>query len=235
MQYVAWRRPLTDAKNYITAQGEMVYAANMLQESYYELFRVALSLERPDEFGAEIRFHQQALAIWHIVQSDSSQREMALSAIASVPSRLRLAPAIRRLQWATNKAGKLATYRNILIHNPIMFATKPAEGPLKWVPVLGSGGSRPAHKSRLRMIGGLGLWRTIRSDLLRLSDYVHNVNQQIRRMEAARFGATLMGVPVSWPKRPLLRSLPRLREIDTQLEQESQKAKRRTRRRSSQT
>lgn len=233
MQQATRRRTLAAAKDYITAQGEMVYAANMLQEAYYETFRVALSLERPDEFGAEIRFHQHALEVWHTIQSDSSQREMALTAIASVPSSLKLGPAIRRLRWATTKAGKLAAYRNIIVHSPIMFTAKQAGRRLKWVPVLGASGTRPAHKSRLRMIGGLQLWRTIRSDILRLSDYVDNVNQKIRHMEVARTGGALIGVSGSWPKRPPLRSLPRLQEIDAQLERESRKAKKRTPRRSS--
>jgi len=215
------------------AQGEIVYAAALLHDAFYGLFRCALSLERPDEFGAEIRFHDQALAIWHTIQSDSAQRMMAIYAISTVPTNLRLSPAISRLKWAANTTDKLARYRNLIAHSPVMFRGEMKGKSIQMVPHFAGDGTRPEHRERLALIHGLKFWRALRDDLLDLRDYVFATTQQVRRMDAKSRGAELIGVPQSWPHKPRLRLPLRHREIEKNLAAAVPRPKRRIRRRSS--
>src|SRR6266699_1508466 len=112
---------LKAAKKHTAAQGEVVNAANLLHDEFFQLFLVAMSLERAERWSAWIRFYGHAIAIWHVVQSDSVQRQMAMAAISSVPTSLKLVRAIEALSWAKNTADTLAGYRNILAHNPVKF------------------------------------------------------------------------------------------------------------------
>jgi hypothetical protein len=112
-------------------QGYVVNSANLLQDAFYRIFQVPLSLERDEAAasGGTNRFHDHASAIWNVVLADSLQRDMAMAAISSVPTTLKLAGAIRRLKWASTAAIKLANYRNILAHNPIVFVHTIADEP----------------------------------------------------------------------------------------------------------
>jgi len=227
------RRTLDAAKAHITIQGEVMYAASHLQEAFYHLFAIALSLERSSDFGAEVIFYNHTLAIWHILQSDKQQREMALVAISTIPTKLSLRPAIRRLKWATTKAGKLMEYRNVIAHSPVMFRGRQKGKRFEFIPSFGGFSTRPIARDRLNMIKGLRFWRTMRNDLLNLSEYVAAVNDQIRRLEVASRGSQLMGVPNSWPGRPRLPSLRRLQEIEQMLAPAARKPRRRSPPRSS--
>lgn len=227
-------RSVEAARQYITVQGEVVNCANLLHDAFYHVFLIAMALERPDGYAAIITFNDHALAIWHVIQSDSLQRDMAMAAISTVPTKLKLAPALRRLKWASNSANTLTSYRNILAHNSIIFsATKPGPKP-EWVPIIGGRGSRPQHQRRIGMMRGIASWRQLASDLMTLYAYVEQVNQQISRMFALAGEPTLRWrVPISWPHRPRLRSLSRAREIERALSQATPPIRRRTRRRPS--
>jgi hypothetical protein len=227
---------LKAAQEHTLVQGQVVYAANLLQDKFFHLFRIALSLERPDEHGvlfAENRFHDHAVAIWHIIQADSSQRDMALTAISTVPTKLPVGRAVGRLKWAKNKANKLGEYRNLVAHSPIIFSGRMKGKTVEMVPNFAADSMRPVHKSRLEMINGLSFWRTLRNDLIQLSEYVHGVNVQIQRMDIESRGAEYINEPKTWPDRPRLRSLPLLEEIDRKLSRAAQKPGRRNRRQSS--
>jgi hypothetical protein len=229
-----WRGALTQARRHILVQGEIVYATAILQDRFYHTFSVALSLERPDEFGAEIRFHDHALEIWHTISSDYQQRDMALNALTSVPTKLKLLPAINRIKWARTQATKLAEYRNLVAHNPVMFrADWSPEKDLHWIASFGGHSLRRTHRERLKFIKTLSFWRTLRDDLLKLSDYVGAVNDQVRRLDAESRGAEWVGVPTAWPGRPKLRSLPRILEIARTLGSATPKPRRRNQRRPS--
>ena len=107
-----WKATLEKARNLITIQGEVLYSANLLQDAFYELFSIATGLERPDEFGAEVRFHSHALAMWHVVLNDGQQRDMAITAISTVPTKLNVSKAIHRLEWAKHVAGNFRILRS---------------------------------------------------------------------------------------------------------------------------
>jgi hypothetical protein len=229
-----WNRSLLAAREHLIVLGEVTHAASLVQDSFYRVFALAISLERPDKFGAGIRFHDHALAIWHSVQSDQQQREMAMAALTSVPTKLKLKPVIARLTWAKTQMVALSGYRNLLAHNPVMFSGKPkGKRGVVWVPSFGGYSTRPLHKKRLELIGGLRFWRTLRNDLLALSDYVKDVFEQGRRLDVESRGAELMDVPKTWPGRPRLRSLKHLREIDQMSRPALPRAKRRNRRKAS--
>ncbi len=224
---------LAAMKKLTTIQGEVLHAANLLQDSFFTVFLYATSLERPDDFGAHQRFFEHANAIWHVVQSDSSQRDMALQAISTVPTAIRLGPVIKRLEWARKMAATLGTYRNVLAHNPVMFRSVLRDGKIVMDPRFGGISTRAVHMARLRLTGGLGFWQLVRNDLLRLSDYVSGVAVQILRLDCARRGVELLDEPKTWADRPRLPSLKRIRAIDAQLNREVQAVVQRHQRRSS--
>lgn len=209
----------TAAKRHILAQGEVIQAANLLQDAFYELFRIALSMDRSEPLVAEIQFHDHALSIWHVIRSDTQQREMALIAISTVPIGINIKPALSRLKWADKQARKLYDYRNILAHTPIMFRARPKGRTLKWVPVLGGQSTRKITNSRLGLVKNLIFWQMIRNDLLKLCDYVTDINNQIRNRYYAHHGAQLVGTSSRLPRRPRLGSAKQLHKIDALLSQ----------------
>jgi len=210
-----WKPTLTAAKKHILAQGEVIYASNLLHDRFFHLFNIALSLERPDEFGAETRFLNHALALWHVMQSDSQQRKMAITAIWTVPTKLtHVLPIIERLEWAKLRTDKLAEYRNLVAHNTIMFSGHPkGRGRVIFLPSFGGRSTKPAHRPRLKDIS-LGFWATLRTDLLHLSDYVEALNQQLLRRVYETKGGEYVGVPKTLPGKPRLKSLRLIRQLE---------------------
>jgi hypothetical protein len=229
----SWGATLKAASKHTMLQGEVVHAANLLHDNFFAVFAIALALERPEGWTSVNRFHNHANAIWHSVSADSAQREMSLAAISTVPTQLALRPAISRLNWAKKRAAKLAEYRDLLAHNPVMFRAQQKGKKLVRVASFGGYSTRPGQRARLELMGGLSLWRTIRNDLLNLSAYVGAVHVRIQQLMIESTGASLIGVPNSWPERPRLRSLPRLQEIERRSTPARPKPKRRTRRRPS--
>ncbi len=229
-----WKATLRAAHAHLLAIGEVTYAASTLQDSFYQIFLLVISMERRFDdpryqvFSKGI-FQDHALAIWHSLQSDHHQREMALAALVSLPSHLKLRRTIKSLQWAKTKASKLAEYRNLLAHTPIKFRWDDRKSTL--VPVFSGHGMRKAHQRKLELVGGLQLWRTIRNDLLNLSNYVDGVCAQCERLGLADRGVDLVGPSRTWPGKPRLRSLRRLHEISTRSSPPASPTARRPRRR----
>jgi hypothetical protein len=95
---------LKTAKQHTAIQGEIIYVANRLHDAFYRTFLISLALSRADAAtNIELKFHEHALALWHVVQSDSSQRDLAITSISTIPTGLDLAPALHRLKWAKIK------------------------------------------------------------------------------------------------------------------------------------
>jgi hypothetical protein len=234
-----WKGSLEAAKEYTAAQGEVVHAANLLQDAFFGVFHLALSMERPDSYQplARARVHYHALAIWHIVQADGLQRDMALAAMSTLPTELKLNRAITALAWAKRRADRLAGYRNLIAHSPVMFRYRPKKGKRRGglAPVFGGHAIRPVHASRLDLLQGLGFWRTLRNDLLKLTAYVAHVADHVDQMDQASRGTRLVGGArrSTWPHRPRLPSFARLVAIENQIEQATRLAKQGRRRRPS--
>jgi hypothetical protein len=154
-------RTLEAAKEHLLTVGEVVYAANRLHDAFYRVFHIALSLERAGSNNSEKRFYDHALAIWHVVLSDSSQRDMAIAAISTIPTEIDLSPALRRVKWAKKQADILGGFRNIIAHNSIMFELQIEGRAVEWVPSFGGRGTRPLHKAPLGSYRRLGFLETL--------------------------------------------------------------------------
>lgn len=214
------------AERYIFVQGAVINAANLLQDAFFELFLVALSLERAEAAasGGTIRFREQALHIWHSVNADSAQRDMALAAISHIPTKLNLQPAFRRLdriqQWLRPL---LSTGRHDLAHNPILFHKAQNDPPL-WVPVIGGLGTRPSSRRRYDLLREVKVWEDIAHDLNTLAIVVLDINKQIQRLDVISRDPHFRGrIRVSWPRKPRLRSPSLLKEISDLLSQRGEK------------
>ena len=82
---------LEEAEEYTLVQGAVINAESQLQDAFFGLFRLAVSLERHGfraSGGGASFFNEHALAIWHVVQSDVAQRQMAMQAISTLPTEL---------------------------------------------------------------------------------------------------------------------------------------------------
>jgi hypothetical protein len=225
-----WKSTLLAAKTHICAQGEVIYATNVLQDTFFQLFSTALRLERADAM-AFWNIHDHASALWHVVKSDRQQRELAVAAISTAPTSLKLKPAIARLKWASTKANKLAEYRNLIVHNRISFRPIRVTRGLTLIPRFGGHSTRQKHANQLTITsGGLNFWRTVRNDLLVLSAYVDDMVSKITSMESQRVRQKTIDASSPWPLRPRLRSLPVIQQIDQRLAQAPAKPKRRGRR-----
>jgi hypothetical protein len=64
--------------------------------------------------------YEKAHAIWHSLQSDKAQREVLIATARAdrrLPKKL-----VDHIKWITDRAGELATARNVAIHTPANFA-----------------------------------------------------------------------------------------------------------------
>jgi hypothetical protein len=99
-------------------------------------------------------FYPYALSIWHVLQNDVPQRQLALTTIEKLPTKLDIGGGVARLEWAKKKADQLAQYRNLIIHTPMQFrfpwdGTKRAAVP---IPSIGGTSTKRANIHRLRLI-----------------------------------------------------------------------------------
>jgi hypothetical protein len=199
-----------------------------------------MNLERP-EMPAEQQaaFYPLSLAMWHVLQNDRQQRQLAMAALANLPTTLKIEEGIKRLQWALKQTDKLADYRNLVVHAPIKLNWKFKEsGDFQLglpVAMMGGPSTRRSHFRRLRSIKDLRFWTSLRNDLLNLGEYVDFVGRRIAWLEyERRNGAPVVGALRSWPHRPRLRSIRRIETIERSLEHQNPvPTKRRKRRRPS--
>ena len=81
-----WDTALRSFRPLIIAQGEVAYAYNILQEMFFGVFNLVMALERP---ATPIRtYYPHALSIWSVLQNDRTQRDLALTALETLPTTL---------------------------------------------------------------------------------------------------------------------------------------------------
>jgi hypothetical protein len=211
-----WDSALALFRPFIIAQGEVGYAHNLLQESFFNLFVLVMTLERPAiPLAQQAKFYPYTLAIWNLFQNDRQQRKLVLTALANLPTTLNIKGAIARLQWAQEQADELANYRNIIVHAPMKFWYDPRDDKARLIPSLGGASTKPIHIRRLRLIKNTRFWKSLRNDLLNLNDYVDFVTRQIAWREYERQnGAPVPGAQRSWPRKPKLPCAGRIKKID---------------------
>jgi hypothetical protein len=209
----AWDRVLAQYRPFIIAQGEVGYAHNLLQERFFHVFVLVNVLEIGDPLR-QSEFYPYSLALWHTSSNDNSQRQLAMTALKNLPTKLDISGGIVRLEWARQQADELAKYRNLIVHSPLTFTFGYKDGKLT-PPAIRIGGPsvRPTHRDRLRLIKRLQFWKALRNDFLNLSDYVEQVRRQIawRAFERQRGGGLIPGARRAWPRKP---RLPCVRRID---------------------
>jgi len=215
-----WDNALAGFQPLITALGEVGYAYNLLQESFYNLFALMMAVERPSPapLSHQAKFQAFSLAMWHVLQSDRLQRDLAMAALENLPTNMDIGGGITRLKWAKKQADKIGDYRNIIVHTPmkLWFPIKNT-GEISNIPIPSFGGTstRPINIHRLRQIKSVRFWKAIRNDLLNLNDYVDFVGRQIAWREYERQnGAPVPGALRAWPRKPRLPSVRRIEKID---------------------
>jgi hypothetical protein len=211
-----WDSALLAVRPLIIAQGEVGYAYNLLQERFFEIFNLAMALERPLHFEKQIGFHPYSVALWHVSQSDRQQRQLALTALEKLPTNLDIKGGIERLQWARKHTDRLADYRNLIAHTPVTYWIRSPDADamvkrLVFVPKIGSIGTKPINLDRLWAIKSVRFWRSLRNDFLNLGEYVDWVNRQIYWRAYEKEMGPVVGAHRAWPHRP---KLPSLRRID---------------------
>jgi len=190
-------------------------------------------------------WYDHARAVWHVIQSDKVQREMAVKSILALPSAEDMGAPIGdlkqirpRLLWAQKQADALAVARNIVVHSPVTFRAElpPSEPPsqVKFVPTFGGTATRIEHSKRLDEIKGLKLWRGLRDDILKLVDYLRALNMLFFSPAFSPKGQTKSSFRLPpLPRKPRLQSLARFQSIASRLSQEAQKQAQRTRKKPS--
>jgi hypothetical protein len=229
-----WDSALSHFRPLITAQGEVGYAYNLLQETFFNLFILVVNLERPIvQPSRQPEYYPYALALWHVFQNDKLQRQLAITALEKLPTELDIKGGIRRLLWAQKQADKLAEYRNLIIHTPMRFRYVLKNGKsLAEIPSIGGFSTKPINMKRLRAIKTVQFWKTLRNDFLNLNDYVEFVTRQIAWREYERqTGRRIVGAQRSWPHRPRLPSVRRIGSIESMAKNTPISAPRRSKRR----
>jgi hypothetical protein len=225
-----WDNALSPARPLILAQGEVAYAYNRLQDKFFGIFNLAMALERPTQ--TITTYYPYALELWHVIQTDRVQRELALTALAHLPTKLNIKEGVARLKWAAQKTDKLSAYRNLIVHAPVALRYPlPKDGKLpEPVWAIGGDSTKNVHRRRLRVIKDVRFWKTLRNDFLNLSDYVDFVGRQIAwRDYEKKNGATIPGANRSWPRKPRLSSVTRIELIEKAAAATSSPARRRRR------
>ena len=156
--------------------GEIAIAWNALHGAFYEIFMALMPT--PDA----------AFGIWHIIQSDKSQREMMLEAArGTLRDRKRL---LSNLEWLVAKAGMLSAFRNDAIHTSMNFrGGEYGADPLT---------TRKQSFKRLKIKPIAKSWKTVTGDIYALTTYANFIWAEI-------FDP---GCLVAWPYRPRLLTRP---------------------------
>jgi hypothetical protein len=229
-----WDSALSSFRPLILAQGEVAYAYNLLHEKFFEIFNLVMALDRST--SKPTTFYPYAQSVWHVMQNDRQQRQLAMTTLTKLPTDLDIKGGIERLLWAQKHADKLADYRNLIVHAPMQFKYP---YPLKLkgnklpepVPGLGGASTRPANSRKFRRLKDLKFWKSLRNDFLNLSDYVDFVGRQIAWRDYERLNGPVPGANHSWPHKPQLRCIRRMQLIEQQIQNETMQPPKRRRRR----
>jgi hypothetical protein len=229
-----WDSALAPFHHLTIAQGQVAYAHNLLQETFFNLFVLTMNLERPPMSHAQkAKFYPYSLAMWHVLQNDRQQRQLAIAAIENLPTTLDIKGGIARLKWAQKQANTLADYRNLIVHAPMKFSWGFKDDKLT-PPFAQIGGfsTKPSHTKQLRLIKSPRFWKALRNDLLNLNDYIDFVTRQIAWREYERQnGAAVLGALHSWPRKPRLPCVRRIEMMRMTINRQAGQAPSRGRRR----
>lgn len=245
----AWKTQIKETRSHSLVQGEIVSATNLLHEEFFLTFLISMGIGRIGE-GGYFPWYDAARSVWHVIQSDKSQREMAVKSITKLPTSVFVGIPIgdileihSRILWAQKQADNLSVARNIVAHSPVTFRPvfRPKEdgepvtrNQLRFVPTFGGSSTRREHSKRLDLIRGLKLWRGLRDDIMKVKEYVYEMNQYLLFPAISQKDKTRSAFHApSLPRKPRLSSLTRFQAIEAQLAREAQQQELSNRRRPS--
>ncbi|WP_119392713.1 hypothetical protein [Taklimakanibacter lacteus] len=198
---------------YASLTAEALWGWNRLHSSLFEMF-VSLLGDGP-------RSRKKAYAIWHMFQSDKSQREM-LSAVAEAALE-KSSRTLERVKWLISVTNRFAPYRNAVVHVPVYFEHRPGK-PAGII--LDEAAARDVARIRLDLAGPRErFWNNMAGDLFCLGQFANGINSQLND-GVQPDGSSL--------QRPKLLSLRRMSAIDRLMSPPQPKPKRKPRRPSSQ-
>ena len=189
-----------------TLTAETIWAWNRLHSILMALFASLLNDDPKQDHIAS--------AIWHIFQSDSSQREL-LWKVASARLGAKSEKYLATI-WLTKAIDKIAPYRNSIVHVPLVFQpTKPGRPNNIAIDI---GGARELHLRRLELAGSSKrFWRAISGDLMVLSQFALALSGRSTDEVGESFSPSL--------RKPQLLTPRLFQEIDARLNPQQQNAK----------
>jgi hypothetical protein len=146
----------TVMKRHARQTGEVTWAWNLLHAGFFHIFSALVSPSNK----------KLASAVWHSIQSDKAQREMALASAEAI-----LAPGTRvlaNIKWLKQKADLLSPFRNDAAH---VLITMGLNERMKFQLWPDPNTSRPAAVERLLRLPVASYWRKVRGDLFSLGVY----------------------------------------------------------------
>jgi hypothetical protein len=143
-------------KRHARQTGEIMWAWNLLHAGFFHIFAAIVSPSN----------HKAALAVWHSVQSDKAQREMAVAAAKSaLPVESRL---LKNIEWVGKRAEDLSHFRNDAAH---VLITMGLNEKMKFQVWPDPNTAKPAAVERLLKKPVSSYWETVRGDMFSLGVY----------------------------------------------------------------
>jgi hypothetical protein len=174
-------------KRHAGQAGQIMWGWNFLQAGFFQIFHQVAS---PNN-------HKLALTLWHTIQSDKAQREMALAAAAAVlPEGSKV---LADIDWLVKRAQDLSPFRNDSAHVGISLGGDWDEkGRFRMMVYPDEKSARPAAVDRLKAKPMEAYWRTVKGDLWVLGRFATSVAGRVANDPS--YGPSL--------RRPRLLSLP---------------------------
>jgi hypothetical protein len=133
-------------RQYAMHTGLAVWAWNLLHANLFLIFWHLIRGGRPGMSRAT------AHRIWHVIQSDSTQRDMLLR-VAQTDSNIKT-ELLARIAWLIKTTNELSAYRNIVAHTPAIFSQYTVR-----VPLADPSSTRDNARSRFNLIKHDQFWR----------------------------------------------------------------------------
>jgi len=165
--------------------GNILWAWNLAHDQLFQMFEYFVDDQR------------LASNLWHVLNSDKTQREMlTAAALAELDEQSAL---FQEIKWVLDRISDISTYRNDPAHTPIYVGRIYQTGSVL-IPSRISG--RPQAVQRLNLKPTRSFWRAARGDLYALAAYAKEICLRLRNQDQ----------PPHWlgplPRRPELLTLP---------------------------
>jgi hypothetical protein len=207
-----------DIVDYAQSMGKILWEWNALHSHLFLIFWFLLIEAPRGEMPEEIS-RRKALALWHTVQSDDLQRKMLLAVLDSTKGLdIKI---YRRLRWVLRVTDAIAPYRNTIAHVPMNFEYDETEGLSIPMPDILSSRAIAHSRHIYSNIIASEFWNELGDDLFVLVQYTE--------MMVANYFLD-SNDSIRWPRKPLLRCLPNIHEVNRRIgDQKKRKAPRRRR------